>query len=177
MNPLAWIPVKDWLYLGTLAVALASAAYFVHHEREIGAEHERLAVKVAEAAAAASTAQENLRISTKTQESIHATETKAAVVAADAASASSERDALRLQLAAVLRARPVPDHPAAGGVVAPAPDVAALFADLFGRATDRAISLAAEADRRGVAGFGCEGQYGALSPTPPSASASQVTPP
>lgn len=164
MNPFALIPLRDWLYLGAIAMLLAGAALFVHHERSVGAQREHDAVSAAAVAATASAASETNRRIVATQKVVHDTEISAAQVAADAASAGAARDALRVQLDAYVRRRAVPVDPAAsgGGPAAADPDV--VLAQLLERAADRAAGLAQLADERGIAGSACERSFDALTP-------------
>ena len=172
MNPLALIPIKDWLYLGACLVIALAGWLFVHHERELGAakaeaqlQHERAAVAEASASAAAAAASETERRESAIQEIVHATDQQAARVAADAASAAFERDVLRVQLDAIRR-QPVPAGAASASASAAAADTTRLLAELLERADDRASELAAVADQRGAAGTACQHAYQALTPQP-----------
>ena len=165
MNLLALIPIRDWLYIAAIVALAGTGAALVHHEREIGAarvervrQAEHAAAAAVAASAAASAGAETQRREAHIQEIVHATQDQAARVAADAAAADRERDALRLQLAAYRAAGggAVPGHPAAAASSAPAGPGADVLADLLQRAVDRDVELARIADERGVAGSACE---------------------
>lgn len=148
-----------------LEVALvAGVAYHFtakHYEAVIQQDHDRQAAVAA--AAAASAAAETARRVGAQQEIVTDAKRQAETARADAARAHDADTALRLQLAAVLRAsRPASDPgPSSGG--APATDAAGVFAELFQRADDRAGILAAALDASRSAGLACERSYDALS--------------
>lgn len=162
MNLLALIPGRDWLYICAFMVLLGGGIGFVRHEREIGAEHEQLAVKAAAARAAASAASESERRVAAIQEVVHATQVSASAVVADASSARAERDAAVVQLHAYVRRSAVPAGASTTQGGAPADD--GLLAQLLEASWQRNLDLAAEADQRGVAGSTCERIYDSLTP-------------
>ena len=163
------IPLRDWLYLAIIVVLLTGAALFIHRERQIGAslaksqlEHERAAVAAAGVQAAAIAASETERRIAAIQEIAHATQVAASAVVADAAIARSQRDAAVVQLHAYVRASSVSASAPATSASAPTED--GLLAGLLEACWNRNLSLAAEADERGVAGKACEQAYDALNP-------------
>jgi tRNA A37 N6-isopentenylltransferase MiaA len=150
-------------------VLLGGGIGFVRHEREIGAaryeaqlKHEKQAVKAVGAAAAASAASETERRVAAIQEVVHATQQSASAVAADASTARAQRDAAIVQLRAYVRASALPASAASAAGSAPADD--GLLAELLEASWQRNLSLAAEADQRGVAGSACERSYDSLKP-------------
>ena len=162
MNLLALIPARVYEYgLVVLACALIAIG-FIRHERELGVQHERQAVQQAAAKASAAAASETQRREVAIQEVIHATQQAASQVAADASVAARERDVLRMQLDAYVRRSAVSRSASAPAGSASALDPDILLAGLLNAAWDRSQELAAEADRRGVAGRACEGYADAL---------------
>lgn len=82
------------------------------------------------------------------------------LVAADAAAADARADGLQRELARIKRAASSNTCAAAGG--APATITAELLADMLGELEQAGREIAAEADRRGVAGRACEASFAAL---------------
>lgn len=95
------------------------------------------------------------------QEAANAAQSKARRAAADAAAANAAAGGLRAY-AADLAASAAACHsaPAAVSPAASAPGL--VLAELLGRVESRGRELAAEADRRGIAGSECEQRYEAL---------------
>lgn len=158
------LPLRDWLYALAFGVLIVGGVQFVHHERELGAEHEKTAVKAVAAAAAASAASETERRTAQFKEIAHATEVSASAVVADAASAVAARDALRVQLDAVIRASRVPSNPASAGLGSPVQggDPIGVLAELLDRADQREGVYAQLADERRVRAAACEASFDAL---------------
>lgn len=166
---LGLIPARDWLYLIAIAALLAAAALFVSHERTVGAakveavrQAEHASMAAVAASASASAAAETNRRQGAILEIVNDTQTQAARVASDAVSAAAARDALRVQLAAVVRASRVPGDSAAAPGGSAASDPIGVLSDVLGRADDRATDLARLADERGTAGAACERSFDAL---------------
>jgi hypothetical protein len=113
-----------------------------------------------EQAVSAALAETQRRIAAQ-QEIADAAERKARRARDDAAAAGAAADRLR-QYAAELAASAAACNsaPAAFGEAASAPAV--VLADMLGRLEARGRDLAAEADRRGIAGSECAGRYDAL---------------
>lgn len=106
---------------------------------------------------------EEIRRETERQEVIHHAREQTAAAEAAARDAGRAAAGLRQQVAALVAAgRRTAAHPGASGGGTPAADALDLLADMLGRADDRAGALAAEADRRGIAGRACVAAYDAL---------------
>jgi hypothetical protein len=163
--------LKEWRLLVAAAVLVLVGLQQVRVSRaraDASAARAALAAERATQARAAAAAEraartEEARRETERQEVIrHAHEQTAA---ADAAARDAGRAAagLRQQIAALVaagrRAAAHSDAPIGG---APATDALDLLADVLGRADERAGTLAAEADRRGIAGRACVAAYDAL---------------
>ena len=97
------------------------------------------------------------------QEAANAAESKARRARADAAAAGADADSLR-EYAAQLAADASACDPTAAAVSTAANAPGAVLADMLGRLEASGRELAAEADRRGVAGSECEWRYQALTP-------------
>ncbi len=175
MNLLALLPGRDWLYIGAFTVLLVGGIGFVRHERAIGAarveavrqaEHARAAA-VAASAIEANQAESNRRIAA-TQETVRVTIQHAAAVAADASAAAGARDAMRVQLDAVVRASRVPDHPVVAGPASAVEgsDATGVLAGLLDESDRRAGVYARVAEERRVRAEGCERAADSLKPTP-----------
>jgi len=149
--------------IGLALLALLGAfAWFVHTEREIGAQQVRDEVAAATAAQKAADEAETQRRVTAQQEVTRDAQLQASTARADAARADGARDALRVQLAGFVAAnRRPPSTPAPSGS-APAADALDVLADVFSRADQRAGELAKLADDRGTAGLACQRSYDAL---------------
>ena len=165
------IPIRDWLYLGAIAIIMIAAALFIHHERGIGEakveavrQQEHAQAAAVAASAIASNAVEAERRVTAIQGVANVAQTQAAHAEADAAAAASARDALRVQLASTVAAarRARPADPAASPASVPAGDPIGVLAQVLGETDDFATQVAAEADANRVAGAACERAYGAL---------------
>lgn len=158
------IPLKDWLYIGAIVALLAGFGLFVHHERQIGAQKVEAAVHAAASEATASAATETTRRIVAIQGVVHDTQESAARVAADAASASVARDALRVQLDAVVRGRRVPGNPASAvsGPPVDGSDPIGVLADVLGRADARADIVERLADERRIRAAACEASFDSL---------------
>jgi hypothetical protein len=137
-------------------------AWFVHHERQIGAAKIRAAVEVATAQAAASAAAETARRLGAQQEVVNEAQKQAAAAKAAAGAAGRERNALRVQLAAVVRASEARRDTVPAGSCPPATDTTRVLAELLSEVDDFAGEVAAEADANRIAGSACERAYGSL---------------
>lgn len=149
--------------IGLLVLALLGAfAWFVHSEREVGAQQVRAEVAAATAAQKAVDDAETQRRMAEQQGIVHDAQLQASAAHVDAARADGARDALRLQLAAFVAANRRPaDSPASSGS-APAGDALDVLADVLSRADQRAGDLAKLADDRGTAGAACQHAYESL---------------
>lgn len=149
--------------IGLAVLALMGAfAWFVHSEREIGAQQVRSEVAAATAAQKAADEAETQRRVTAQQEVVRDAQLQASAARADAARADGARDALRVQLAGFVAANRRPADPASAAGGAPASDALDVLADMFSRADQRAGELAKIADERGAAGLACQRSYDAL---------------
>lgn len=175
---LALIPARLYEYALVALVCGLIACGFIRHERAIGsdkveavrqAEHAALAIAVTQAAASAAT--ETTRRIVAIQGVVHDTQVSAARVAADAASAAVARDALRVQLDAVVRRSRVPGNPAsaAGSTPVDGGDPIGVLADVLGRADARADIVELLADERRIRAAACEASFDSLTPQPPKA--------
>jgi hypothetical protein len=142
------------------ACALGGLAWFIHHEREIGASSIRAAVTEAGAKAESEAASETERRVAASQETVHVAQTQLAAASAAAGAAERERTALRVQLAAI-RARVMPGHPASAPS-SPSDDPIGVLATVLGDADDFAGRVAAEADANRIAGDACVRAYDSL---------------
>ena len=171
MNLLALVPVRDWLYLSAIALAIAGGALFVHHERAIGAhkaeaqlQRERAAVAAVAASAAQASAQESTRRETALQEIARAAQANTLKIAAAATVDASDRRAFGLQLDAYLRASAAGQNPGPAASSPATADAVLVLARLLERVDARAADLAQLADQRGAAGQACVSAYAALTP-------------
>jgi hypothetical protein len=124
-----------------------------------------LAAEAAASAAAAYRATEEQRADALRKE-LDDAHTRTATAVADAgraaAAAASLRDAAR---AAAARCGRPAIHPAAAASSAPVADPGLVLADVLGRMDEAGRAMAAEADRRGIAGAACERIYDSLTTT------------
>lgn len=146
-----------------VAAALAGAAWFVHHERQIGVEREA-AKQTAQALAGerAARAESDRRVVAVQQKADHA-DLAASAARADADAALSSADRLRIRLAAAERRRAAGD-PAAADAGASADLPTAVPYDVFARVDDAAGQLGSYADQLRVSLDACIGSYRALTP-------------
>lgn len=150
--------------IGLLVLALLAAfAWFVHSEREIGAQKVRDEVAAATAAQKAADDAETQRRVTAQQEVVRDAQLQASTARADAARADGARDALRMQLARIVDANRRAAGAAATAGSAPASDPIGVFSEVLGRIDDAAGRYAAEADANRIAGTACERAYSSLS--------------
>ena len=153
--------------IGLAVLALLGAfAWFVHSEREIGAQQVRSEVTAATAAQRAVDDAETQRRVAEQQGIAHDAQLQAGAASAAAARAAAERDAFRVRLSAFVAANRGPANPPAAAGSAPAADPLGVLADVLGRADDRAQSLAAYADQARIAGLACERAYDSLTGRP-----------
>jgi cytoskeletal protein RodZ len=152
------VPVWVWV----VGAALAWGGW-QRHRATSAAETLRQAQQQAAAVEA-----EALRTSiteTERRLSAHQEIASAATVTAQAnarAAASARAAADRLRRDAAAAASAAASSPAVAGDCTAANDAARVFAELLGRATDRAVELAAVADEARTAGAACERAYDSL---------------
>lgn len=106
---------------------------------------------------------ETTRRLTAQQEAADAAETAASAARADAIAAAGVADRLRRH-AARLAASAGACNPSSAAVSPAASAPAVVLADMLGRLEARGRELAAESDRRGIAGTECQRRYQALTP-------------
>lgn len=166
MNPLTWLPLRDWGYIALVLAVAALGALFVHHERELGAasakaqlEHERAAVAQVAASAAIASAAESKRLADNMKETVNVTQQIVARMSADAAAGAADRRAFGVQLDAYVRANTRPSDPAPTARGQAATDPLVVLAQLQRWTDERADALAELADKRGAAGAGCQLAY------------------
>jgi hypothetical protein len=164
------VPWQAWAAAAAIGVAWWWHDGRVDAARQAGGDAVRaewatataLAVEAAASAAAANRAEEQRRAAAQQQEIDRATESldraRADAARADRAAASL-RDAAR---AAAARCGRPAGHPATAEDRAPADG--RMLADVLAELDERAGALAAEADRRGIAGLACERAYDTLTP-------------
>lgn len=153
------VPLSAW----AIAAALAWGGWQHHRATAAGAELARVQQQTADLRERAMHGAliETTRRLTAQQEAANAAETLARRARADAAAAGAAAGQLRSYAAGLAARAGACDSPAATvSPAASAPGV--VLADLLGRAADRAVDLAAEADRRGIAGGECAQHYDAL---------------
>lgn len=161
MFPLS-LEVKAIAGAVAVAAALGGLAWFVHHEREIGAEKVRSAVQHAADVQTAANAVESARRVATQQENLHEADRFNAARAVDSVGLDAvvrrlHDDATSGRLAAV--------HPAASGAgpASSVPGAPMVPAELYLRAVDAAASAAQYADcLRGISEL-CAKDYDALS--------------
>lgn len=130
---------------------------------------ERVAAALASTTAQKKARDEETRRETEKQEVIRHAQEQTAVAKAAARDAGLAAAGLRQQVAALVansRRAAADPSPATGGP--PAADALDLLADVLQHVDDRSGELAAEADRRGIAGATCERAYDALTASPAS---------
>jgi len=153
--------------IGLAVLALLGAfAWFVHSEREVGAQKVRAEVAAATAEQKAADDAETQRRVTEQQGIVRDAQLQAGAASAAAARAASERDAFRVRLNAFVESNRGPGHPtaAAGGE---AGDPIGVLAQVLGATDDFAGRVAAEADANRIAGLACERAYDSLSAVKP----------
>lgn len=91
-------------------------------------------------------------------------QTKIEEAQADAAAARAAVDSVRAHAQAIAAGDPYAG-PGPTDECAPASGSGLVLADMFGRVAARAAELAAEADRRGIAGAACQAAYSAVTGT------------
>ena len=149
--------------IGLLVLALlAGFAWFVHSEREIGAQQVRTQVAAATAAQKAADDAQTQRWVAEQQGIVHDAQLQASAASAAAARATAAGTAYRVQLASFVAAnrRPADSASAAGG--ASAGDPIGVLAEVLGATDDFAGRVAAEADANRIAGLACERAYQSL---------------
>ena len=153
------VPMWAW----ALMAALAWGGWQFHRAERAGATLLRLQHDTAmlrEQAMHGALIETTRRLSAQ-QEAANAAQTKTIAARAAAASAAGVADRLRSH-AAALAASAAACNPAAATVGAAASAPGSVLADMLGRVEARGRELAAEADRRGIAGSECEQRYEAL---------------
>lgn len=153
------VPVLVWV----VVAAVAWGAFQKH--RASASERRAASQQLQQAQARADALQaglvEQARILTEQQEAANAADKKTRRAAADAAGADIAGRGLRAY-AAGLAASAAACGAAAAPIGPPGPGAAAVLADMLGSLEERGRALAAEADRRGIAGSECERRYDAL---------------
>ena len=159
MTLLRIVPVWVW----ALAAALAWGGWQYTRAERAGAQllaHQAQTATLREQAMHSALIETTRRLSAQ-QRAADAAETQSRRARADAAGAAGAADRLRAhaaQLAASAAA--CNPAPAVDGAAAAGPGL--VLADMLGRMEARGRELAAEADRRGIAGSECAGRYDAL---------------
>jgi hypothetical protein len=170
MNPLALLPLKDWLYFAGVLAFAGLVAWGVHHERSVGAakveairqaEHAQAAA-VAASAASANQAESARRIQSQAEVSRETSRLNlvSGLAARDAAD-SAER--LRDRLAAAAGGASAADSAPPGGCTATSAALA-VQSKLLGRVVEAARLAGAYADSAAIAGRACVAEYDALRP-------------
>lgn len=171
MNPLALIPLKDWLYFAAVLAFAGFVAWGVHHERGIGYAHGAAEVqarwdKAIKRDQAAKDA-EIKRVAVAQKEVDHEAEKFQALADVGAAHAGDALDRLQHRFAALGPCGVSGAASAAeGGASAAAGDGRDVRADVLRVVGEAAKRLAARADRSRGAGLDAEGHYDALIPPP-----------
>ncbi|MBU9164498.1 DUF2514 family protein [Burkholderia multivorans] len=154
---MTWIDPRIWLLVVAGVIAGSACGYFKgHRDADQSAKVADQARRIDEL----TNERNEFRRRLATQQEI-ATDAarKRERALADAAAAGRAADGLRRQVAVLVadvrRAGAAAGSPATG-------DALDLFADVFGRADERAGELAKIADERGIAGQQCERSYDAL---------------
>jgi hypothetical protein len=149
--------------IGLAVLALLGAfAWFVHTEREVGAQQVRDEVAAATAAQKAADDAETRRRLTEQQGISHDAQLQADAARADASRADAASKSLRVQLASIVAANRRPADSASAAAGTPASDPIGVFAEVLGRIDDAAGRYAAEADANRIAGLACERSYSSL---------------
>jgi hypothetical protein len=149
--------------IGLLVLALlAGFAWFVHSEREVGAQQVRTEVAAATAAQKAVDDAESQRRIAEQQGIVHDAQLQASAANAAAARAAAAGTAYRLQLASFVAANRRPTDPASAAGSTPAGDPIGVLAEVLGATDDFAGRVAAEADANRIAGLACERAYQSL---------------
>lgn len=166
LSLLGKVPAWAWLVLGLAAWGGWHRWQAIDTAREF--ERARVQAEADRARSEAQAAVETNRRIERQSEAIHVAEQAKTRARADAVSAQSAAERLRVRLAA-LEAVIRGEYPAAAGASAPAAAAAGMLTDVLGRCIDRVRSLAEHADAARTAGQACERSYDALTPSTPKA--------
>lgn len=143
------------------AALLGGLAWFIHHERELGAQGQQLAAaRQHERDVAAARARE-AQIHSDQEAANHEADRFHLAAALDASDARDAGDRLQQRFAAV-NARCLPSDPAASGTGAAANDAARVRSDVLRRVVEAARLAASAADAAHGAGLNAEQDYDAL---------------
>lgn len=149
--------------IGLLVLALLGAfAWFVHSEREIGAQQVRTEVAAATAAQKAVDDAESQRRVAEQQGIAHDAQLQASAASAAAARADGARNAMRVQLAGFVAANRRPADPASAAGGTPPDDPIGVLATVLGTVDDAAGRYAAEADSNWIGWNACVRSYDSL---------------
>ena len=102
MNPLALLPIRDWLYVGAIVSLLIAFGIYTHHERSVGAAREVAAYTAASQKAEAAAEKRITTLNTQHAAEVAAVEEKLSE-ANKANDALAARDAQRLREFAAYR--------------------------------------------------------------------------
>lgn len=169
---MAWlklVPSWAWWAAALLAVVLVQELRVQLAQQQAasaGAELADYRLQVAERdrRAEAAARQEERRRQTEVERITGEANDQAEQARADAADADQRADSLQQQVARLLASRGATCSAIAAQGGPPARDAAVLLADVLGRVEQAGRELAAEADRRGIAGRACERYADSLRP-------------
>jgi Na+-transporting methylmalonyl-CoA/oxaloacetate decarboxylase gamma subunit len=149
--------------IGLLVLALlAGFAWFVHSEREVGAQKVRDEVAAATAAQKVADDAETQRRVTAQQAVSHDAQLQADAARADAARADAARNAMRVQLAGFVATNRRAANSTAAAGSSPSDDPIGVLAEVLGTVDDAAGRYAAEADANWIGWSACIKSYNAL---------------
>jgi len=143
------------------AAALGGLAWFVHHERAIGADAVTAAVANQHAKDVDAARARETQIHSDQEAANHEADRFHLAATLDARDARDSGDRLQQRFAAV-NARCLPGDPAASGAGAAADDAVRVRADVLGRVIEAARLAASAADAAHGAGLNAERDYDAL---------------
>lgn len=169
---MAWLKlVPSWVWWGLAlvgAVLLQELRVQVAQQKAASADAEladyRLQVAERDRRAETAAREEERRRHTEVERVTGEANDQAEQARADAAVADQRADSLQQQVARLLASRGATCSAIAAQGGTPAKDAAVLLADLLSRVEQAGRELAAEADRRGIAGRACERYADSLRP-------------
>lgn len=169
---MAWLKlVPSWVWWGlalVVAVLLQELRVQVAQQQSGSARAEladyRLQIAERDRRAEAAAREEERRRQTEVDRITGEANDQAEQARADAADADQRADGLQQQVARLLASRGATCSAIAAQGSPPARDAAVLLAELLGRVEQAGRELAAEADRRGIAGRACERYADSLRP-------------